>query len=64
MTRFIIRRFASMIAVLIAISILTFVIFTALPHPELQLAGRFASPAQLDHIRHQWGFDQPVYIRY
>src|SRR5579884_887000 len=64
MTRFIVRRLLSMVGVLIAISILTFLIFTALPHPELQLAGRFATPAQLAHIRHQWGFDQPVYIRY
>jgi peptide/nickel transport system permease protein len=64
MTRFVVRRFASSIAVMIAISILTFLIFTAIPHPELQLAGRFASQAQLDHIRHQWGFDQPVYLRY
>jgi peptide/nickel transport system permease protein len=64
MGRFVVRRVASMAAVLIAISILTFLIFTALPHPELQLAGRFASPAQLAHIRHQWGFDQPVYVRY
>ncbi|MGA2925765.1 MAG: ABC transporter permease [Solirubrobacteraceae bacterium] len=64
MARFVLRRLVSMVGVLIAISILTFLIFTALPHPELQLAGRFASAAQLAHIRHQWGFDRPVYIRY
>jgi peptide/nickel transport system permease protein len=64
MGRFALRRLVSMIAVLIAISILTFLIFTAIPHPELQLAGRFPTPATLAHIRHQWGFDQPVYIRY
>jgi peptide/nickel transport system permease protein len=64
MTRFVVRRFASMIAVLIAISILTFLIFTAIPHPEVQLAGRTATPDTLAHIRHQWGFDRPVYIRY
>jgi peptide/nickel transport system permease protein len=64
MGRFVIHRVLSMIGVLIAISILTFLIFTALPHPELSLAGRFPTPATLAHIRHQWGFDQPVYIRY
>jgi len=53
-----------MLGVLFAISILTFLIFTALPHPELQLAGRFPTPSTLAHIRHQWGFDQPVYLRY
>jgi peptide/nickel transport system permease protein len=50
--------------VLFAISILTFLIFTAIPHPELQIAGRFPTAATLAHIRHQWGFDQPVYERY
>jgi peptide/nickel transport system permease protein len=64
MGRFVIRRVASMIGVLFAISILTFLIFTAIPHPELSLAGRFPTPATLAHIRHQWGFDRPVYIRY
>jgi peptide/nickel transport system permease protein len=64
MSRFLVRRFASMIGVLIAISFLTFLVFTAIPHPELSLAGRFPTAATLAHIRHQWGFDQPVYIRY
>ena len=64
MSRFIVRRLISMIGVLIAISIITFLIFTAIPHPELQLAGRFPTAATLAHIRHQWGFDQPIYIRY
>jgi peptide/nickel transport system permease protein len=64
MSRFVVRRIASMIAVLFAISVLTFLMFTAIPHPELQLAGRFPTAATLAHIRHQWGFDQPVYERY
>jgi peptide/nickel transport system permease protein len=64
MSRFVIRRVLSMIGVLFAISVLTFLIFTAIPHPELQLAGRFPTAATLQHIRHQWGFDRPVYVRY
>jgi len=64
MGRFIVRRVISLIGVLIAITILVFALFQFLPHPELQLAGRFASPATLAHIRHQWGFDRPIYIRY
>ena len=64
MSRFIVRRLVAMIGVLFAISILTFLIFTAIPHPELQIAGRFPTAATLAHIRHQWGFDQPVYERY
>jgi peptide/nickel transport system permease protein len=64
MGRFVFRRLLSLIGVLFAISVLTFLIFTAIPHPELSLAGRFPTPATLQHIRHQWGFDRPVYIRY
>src|ERR1700751_3519626 len=64
MSRFIVRRLIAMVGVLFAISILTFLIFTAIPHPELQIAGRFPTAATLAHIRHQWGFDQPVYERY
>jgi peptide/nickel transport system permease protein len=64
MARFIVRRFASMLAVLIAISILTFLLFQGIPHPEVALAGHHADPTTVAHIRHQWGFDQPVYIRY
>jgi peptide/nickel transport system permease protein len=64
MARFIVRRVASMIAVLFAISVLTFLIFQGIPHPELALAGPHPNATTLAHIRHQWGFDQPVYIRY
>ena len=53
-----------MVGVLFVISVLTFLIFNAIPHPELQIAGRFPTAATLAHIRHQWGFDQPVYERY
>jgi peptide/nickel transport system permease protein len=64
MLRFVIRRTISMIGVLFAISVLTFLIFTGIPHPELQLAGHHPDPTTLAHIRHQWGFDKPIYIRY
>ena len=64
MSRFIVRRLVAMVGVLFVISILTFLIFNAIPHPELQIAGRFPTAATLAHIRHQWGFDQPFYERY
>jgi peptide/nickel transport system permease protein len=64
MSRFVVRRLFSMLGVLFAISVLTFLLFNALPNPALRLAGRFASAAQIAHINHQWGFDKPVYIRY
>ena len=55
-----------MIAVLFAISVLTFLIFQAIPSgdPALRLAGRLATPQQVADVRHQWGFDQPLYVQY
>ncbi|MEA2156745.1 MAG: peptide/nickel transport system permease protein [Solirubrobacteraceae bacterium] len=55
-----------MIAVLFAISVVTFSIFNVIPNsdPALRLAGRNQTPAQLDAIRRTWGFDKPVYVQY
>jgi peptide/nickel transport system permease protein len=66
MARFILHRTVSAIALLIAISILTFLIFAVIPNgdPALRLAGRLATPADIQNVRHQWGFDQPIYVQY
>src|SRR5689334_14704301 len=66
MLRFIVRRLFSLVGVLIAISILTFLIFQAIPNgdPALRLAGRLATPQTVNDVRHQWGFDKPVYVQY
>ena len=66
MTRFLLWRALSVVAVLIAISMLTFLIFQAIPNgdPALRLAGRLATPQQVADVRHQWGFDQPIYVQY
>jgi peptide/nickel transport system permease protein len=66
MARFVLSRAISVIAVLIAISILTFLIFQAIPNgdPALRLAGRLATPQQVTDVRHQWGFDKPIYVQY
>jgi peptide/nickel transport system permease protein len=66
MARFIVRRAASMVAVMFAISVVTFAIFNVIPNsdPAVRLAGHNQTPGQLDAIRHQWGFDKPVYVQY
>jgi peptide/nickel transport system permease protein len=66
MARFVIRRLISMVLVLFAISILTFLIFNVIPNgdPVDRLAGRSPTPGQKDAIRRQWGFDKPVYVQY
>lgn len=66
MPRFIIRRLISMVLVLFAISVLTFLIFQAIPNgdPAVRLAGRTATPAQIETIRHSWGFNDPIWQQY
>jgi peptide/nickel transport system permease protein len=66
MGRFIVRRLIAMVAVLFAISVVTFSIFNVIPNsdPALRLAGRIQTPQQLESIRRQWGFDKPIYVQY
>lgn len=66
MTRFVIRRLISMFLVLFAISVLTFLIFQAIPNgdPAVRLAGRTATPEQIELIRQSWGFDDPLWQQY
>ena len=66
MGRFIVRRVISMVAVLFAISVLTFLIFNVIPNgdPAYRMAGHSPTPGQISVIRHQWGFDQPIYVQY
>ena len=66
MGRFIVRRTASMVLVLFAISVLTFLIFQAIPNgdPAQRLAGRTSTPETVAAIRRTWGFDKPIYDQY
>src|SRR5204862_3450697 len=66
MGRFVVRRLVAMVAVLFAISVLTFMIFNVIPagDPAQRMAGHSSSPATVAAIRKTWGFDQPVYVQY
>jgi peptide/nickel transport system permease protein len=66
MARFLVRRLISTVLVLVAISILTFLIFQAIPNgdPAQRLAGRTATPETVQAIRRTWGFDKPIYVQY
>jgi peptide/nickel transport system permease protein len=66
MGRFIFRRVLSMIVVLFAISILTFVIFTVIPggDPAVRMAGRNANNQQIAAIRKDFGFDKSTPVQY
>ncbi len=66
MTAFVIRRLASMVAVLFTLSVLVFLIFFATPglDPERQIAGRDPTPATIAAIRHDFGLDRPLPVQY
>jgi peptide/nickel transport system permease protein len=66
MLRFALRRLFSCIALLFAISILTFLIFVAMPNsnPALRLAGRTATQVQINAVEREWGFNKPIYVQY
>ena len=66
MTRFAVRRVGQMLVVLFAVTVLTFLIFNVIPggDPAVRMAGRHPDPGQLDRIRAEWGFNDPVYVQY
>jgi peptide/nickel transport system permease protein len=66
MARFILRRFVSSAVVLFVVSVITFLIFEAIPNgsPALRLAGKTATPANIAAITKAYGFDKPIYIQY
>jgi len=63
---FIIRRLIGLVVVLFFISVLTFLIFFATPgvDPSRQLAGRNPSHDTVLAIKHEFGLDRPLPIRY
>jgi peptide/nickel transport system permease protein len=66
MARFVARRLIAVVAVLFVISVLTFLIFQAIPNgdPAVRIAGRTANAQEIAQVRHQWGFDKPIYVQY
>ena len=60
MSAFIVRRVVGLIAVLFAITVLTFLIFFATPgvDPTRALAGRNPTPETIAAVRHQFGLDR------
>jgi peptide/nickel transport system permease protein len=63
---FIIRRLLWMALVLFAISVLVFLIFFATPgvDPARQMAGRNPSPETIKNIKHEFGLDRSLPVRY
>ncbi|MDQ2629968.1 MAG: ABC transporter permease [Actinomycetota bacterium] len=66
MKRFLVRRLISMVLVLFAVSVLVFVIFNVVPggDPAVRMAGKIPTETQIEAIRKEWGFDEPLYVQY
>ena len=66
MFRFAVRRILAMIVVMFLISVLTFLLFEAIPNgdPARRLAGRLATADEIALIRKKYGFDKPLYVQY
>lgn len=65
MLRFVIRRLALMVPVLVGLSILLFAWVRALPgDPARALLGERATPAGLERINEAYGFDRPLLEQY
>jgi peptide/nickel transport system permease protein len=66
MGRFILRRLISMVFVLFAISVPTFLIFNVIPNgdPAQRMAGRTPTEAEIQRIREEWGFDESLPVQY
>jgi peptide/nickel transport system permease protein len=66
MLGFVARRLVSMVLVMFAISVLTFLIFFATPgvDPAARIAGRNADQETLRQVRHDFGLDKPMPIQY
>ena len=64
--RFSIRRLLQAAVVLFLVSILTFLIFEAIPNgnPALRLAGRTATPTDIAAVERAYGFNRPIYVQY
>ena len=66
MARFVVRRLLSMLLVMFAVSVLTFLIFNVIPNgdPAVRMAGKQPTETQIEAIRQEWGFDENIVVQY
>ena len=66
MLAFIVRRIIGLVVVLFAITVLVFLIFFGTPgiDPSARLAGRNPSPETVAAVKHEFGLDRPLPVRY
>lgn len=65
MTGYLLRRVLQIVPVTFGILTLVFSLIHLIPgDPAIQIAGENASPADVAHVRHQLGLDQPLWQQY
>jgi peptide/nickel transport system permease protein len=66
MARFVVRRLLVMCALLFATTVVTFGLFTLIPsaNPAVLIAGRLATPQEIEQINIEYGFNKPIYVQY
>jgi peptide/nickel transport system permease protein len=64
MARYIVRRLLQSILVVVGGSVLVFVILFQTGDPALLMASPDATKEDLEQIRHNMGFDRPIYVQY
>jgi peptide/nickel transport system permease protein len=64
MIRFIIRRLFAAFFVMIAVTIITFLLLAATGNQAARLAGKNATEQQIHQISVQYGLDKPIYVQY
>jgi peptide/nickel transport system permease protein len=66
MIRFVVRRIIAALVVMFVISVITFLLFEAIPNgnPAYRLAGRNATAAEIHQIEVKFGFNKPLYVQY
>jgi peptide/nickel transport system permease protein len=63
--RYAIFRMLNVVPTLVVVSILVFLVTYLIPgDPAVVMAGTEAPPAVVAEMRHRWGLDQPIYVRY
>ncbi|MDX6479752.1 MAG: peptide/nickel transport system permease protein [Gaiellaceae bacterium] len=69
MAAFLVRRTIGAVFVCITVTFIVFVIFIVIPGGGAQgtaerIAGKNATPTLIEAVKHEWGFDRPVYVQY
>lgn len=65
MLMFVLRRIVMVVPTLFGLVVLTFLFTHVFPSdPSSALAGDNATPEQIQEIRHQYGFDRPIYTQF